>query len=162
MASSSRRQLPVVTSLRQALRKAHTLSPADWLRVLRGHAALRRAMQDVRDRPQGDFVRRTAENVALGRPEDLPRARAIALGVSRAAAYGFLKPTCLAQSLAIQRCLETARIPGGRIRVGVARRRGTFIAHAWVEFAGEVIGDDRASVDRYEPMDEMHVVPSSP
>lgn len=153
------RRRAVTTPLRQALRKAHRLSLGDWKRVASGFRALRRAIRDVRDRPQGEFVSTSA---AALQPDvaRLPEARAIALGVSRAAAYGFLNPTCLAQSLAIQRCLADVGITGGRIRVGVARRRGKFVAHAWVEFAGEVIGDDRASVERYEPFDDLHVRPA--
>ena len=153
---------PVTPPLLQALRKAHRLTFGDWGRVAIGFRALQRAMRDVKDRPQGDFVTRADGPAATADPARLPEARSIALGVSRAAAYGPLHPTCLAQSLAIQRCLHDRGIDGGRIRVGVARQRGKFVAHAWVEFAGEVIGDDRASVDRYEPFDDMHVKPTGP
>ena len=151
---------PVTRPLLQALRKAPRLSIGDWGRVAIGFRALQRAIRDVKDRPQGEFVTRADGSTTTADPGRLPEARAIALGVSRAAAYGPLHPTCLAQSLAIQRCLQDKGIEGGRIRVGVARQRGKFVAHAWVEFAGEVIGDDRASVDRYEPFDDMHVKPS--
>lgn len=149
----------VTTPLLQALRKAHRLGWDDWKRVAIGYRALRQAIRDVRDRPQGEIVAKGSPSEAADGAR-LPDARAVALGVSRAAAYGFLHPTCLAQSLAIQRCLTDAGIAGGRIRVGVARRRGKFIAHAWVEFAGEVVGDDRASVEKYEPFDDLLVVPA--
>lgn len=89
--------------------------------------------------------------------EQLARGRAVALGVSRAARYGLFHPTCLVQSLAITRRLGAERVDGAVVRVGVAKRNGEFVAHAWVELGGEVIGDDASAVERYEPLDELQI-----
>ncbi len=84
-------------------------------------------------------------------------ARAVALGVSRAADHGVFTPTCLVKSMAITSRLQREGIEGGILRVGVARRNGEFVAHAWVEFAGDVIGDDASAVERYEPLDGLQL-----
>jgi len=126
-----------------------------WL----GQIALLRALRDVRNRPQGDLVRKDVD-ASVARPvtpEERARARAVVLGVTRAAAYGLFVPTCLVKSMAISRRLKDAGVAGGVLRVGVARRNGQFVAHAWVELGGEVIGDDAASVERYEPLDDLRV-----
>jgi hypothetical protein len=126
-----------------------------WL----GQVALLRALRDVRNRPQGDLVRKEVDATAPRpvTPEEQARARAVVLGVSRAATYGLFVPTCLVRSMAISRRLKDAGVLGGVLRVGVARRNGQFVAHAWVELGGEVIGDDAASVERYEPLDDLQV-----
>jgi hypothetical protein len=84
-------------------------------------------------------------------------ARRVALGVSRAADHGVFTPTCLVRSMAITSRLLREGIEGGTLRVGVARRNGEFVAHAWVEFGGEVIGDDASAVERYEPLDGLQL-----
>lgn len=126
-----------------------------WL----GQVALLRALRDVRDRPHGELTRKH-EATVQHQPvptNDRARARLVVLGVTRAAAYGLFSPTCLVRSMAITQRLKDEGIAGAVLRVGVARRRGQFVAHAWVELGGEVIGDDASSVERYEPMDGLHV-----
>ena len=90
-------------------------------------------------------------------PGERDRARNVARGITRAARYGVFTPTCLVRSMAIARRFGDEGILGGVVRVGVARRNGQFVAHAWVEFDGEVIGDDASAVDRYEPLDELQL-----
>jgi Transglutaminase-like superfamily len=145
--------------LRTALHKARGLSPRDWWRFLLGQVALVRAYRDVKTRPQGELVRPAAAPaaVAFESPERLDHVRRVVLGVSRASAYGVFTPTCLVRSLAICRRLEEEGIPGGEVKVGVARRNGKFTAHAWVEYAGEVVGDDEGTVERYASFDDLKV-----
>ena len=145
--------------LRAAFHRAVGLSPADWWRLWLGQVALLRALRDVRNRPQGELVRRESPPGVSPAVTERERqaARAIALGVSRAGSYGLFTPTCLVKSMAITRRLEDEQIAGGVLRVGVARRSGQFVAHAWVEFGGEVIGDDASSVERYQPLDDLQL-----
>ena len=148
--------------LRDALRKGRDLSPRDWWRLAAGQAALIRAYLDVRTRPRGDLVTRHTGVTAATHPTSagesrLDEARRVALGVTRASAYGVFRPTCLVRSLAICRRLDREGIPGSVVRVGVARRSGKFVAHAWVEYAGEVIGDDEDTVERYASLEDLHV-----
>lgn len=152
----------VATRLRLALRKASSLSPGDWWRMALGQVALFRALWDVRTRPRGELVRLdpgSQVSAPAADPHRLARARVVALGVSRAAAYGVFHPTCLVRSLAIVRRFHAEGIQGGAVRVGVARRAGAFTAHAWVEIDGEVVGDDEGTVERYASLDDLHVTP---
>lgn len=140
-------------------RSWRNLTFEDWWLALRGQISLLRAQLDLRRRPQGHLVRkqRDAGAVTAPNPDELPRARKVARGVTRAAAHGVFTPTCLVQSMAISGLLEAQGIRGGVVRVGVAKRNGKFVAHAWVEFGGVVIGDDASSVELYEPLDELQV-----
>lgn len=155
----SRRMTDSLRRLRAALLKAASLSGADWWRMWLGQVALLRALRDVRDRPQGELTRKDADAGALlsVTASERARARLVVLGVTRAAAYGMFTPTCLVKSMAITGRLKDAGIAGAVLRVGVARRKGQFVAHAWVELGGEVIGDDASAVERYEPLDGLQV-----
>lgn len=155
----SHRMTDSLRRLRPALRKAASLSGADWWRMWLGQVALIRALRDVRDRPQGELTRKDAQVAGPHpvSPGERARARLVVLGVTRAAAYGLFTPTCLVKSMAISQRLKDAGISGAVLRVGVARRSGQFVAHAWVELGGEVIGDDASSVERYEPFDGLQV-----
>ena len=53
--------------------------------------------------------------------------------------------------------LKAAGIAGAQVRVGVRLTDGRFRAHAWVEYAGEVVGDDPATVARFIPMPDIRV-----
>jgi hypothetical protein len=50
----------------------------------------------------------------------------------------------LARALATCRLLERERLHGAAIRVGVQRRDGRFVAHAWVDFAGERLNESES------------------
>lgn len=111
----------------------------------------------MRSLPTGTMVR---DDFAPSTPAVMDRiedARRIALAVNRAASFGLFRPKCLARSMALRRLLNEAGIEGADVRVGVQVRHGRFIAHAWVEYAGEVVGDDPESVARYAPLTGMQV-----
>ena len=141
--------------------KLRALAAGDWLRLGRAQVALLAAQLDVWRRPQGTLVagvnrgQRVSGAAAVPRPEDAAR---IGTAVRRVALYGVFRPTCLVRSIAICRLLRREHIDGGRIRVGVALREGRFVAHAWVEYEGVVIGDEDALVRRYEAFDDLEVV----
>jgi hypothetical protein len=54
--------------------------------------------------------------------------------------------------MALRQLLTRDGIDEARVRVGVQVVGGTFVAHAWVEYGGQVVGDDPASVSRYAPL----------
>lgn len=145
--------------LRIALDKAAHLSSSDLRHALLGQVALLRALRDVRDRPQGSLVKKESLPSPTRSVSEAQRlqAREVARGVSRAARYGLFEPTCLVRSMAIARRLEREGIDGGVVRVGVAKRDGQFVAHAWIEVEGEVIGDDASRVEQYQPLDDLQV-----
>jgi hypothetical protein len=53
--------------------------------------------------------------------------------------------------------LEHHGITGGLVRVGVRRRDGEFLAHAWVELAGETLGDADDHVGSFVPLTNLDV-----
>lgn len=87
-----------------------------------------------------------------------PRAARLALAVSRAADYGVFHPLCLVRAVAINRMLERRGVRGSRIRIGVRVRGGRFLAHAWVEYGGSVIGDSEAHVDSFAELTDVRLL----
>lgn len=53
--------------------------------------------------------------------------------------------------------LDDANIEGAQVRVGVQLSQGRFLAHAWVEYSGQVVGDDPAMVAQYVPLTGIQV-----
>jgi len=53
--------------------------------------------------------------------------------------------------------LADRRILGALVRVGVRRKNGEFSAHAWVEQAGETLGDADEHVGSFVPMTNLDV-----
>ena len=154
-----------VRQYRSTLPKLLGLRFRDWVRLARAQVALLLAQMDVWVRPAGSLA--SGGTPATDRPADTgtpaaslrqEHAEQVGLAVRRVATHGVFRPTCLVRSLAICRLLRSEGITGGRIRVGVALRDGRFVAHAWVEYGGTVIGDDDALVRRYEAFDDLQVV----
>jgi hypothetical protein len=110
----------------------------------------------VRNRPIGALATPTS-NAAAADPTRLPEAKRIALAVVRAARFGVFRPQCLVRSVALSRMLEHHGITGGLVRVGVRRRDGEFLAHAWVELAGETLGDADDHVGSFVPLTNLDV-----
>ncbi|MBI4014062.1 MAG: lasso peptide biosynthesis B2 protein [Candidatus Rokubacteria bacterium] len=86
-------------------------------------AFLRSAAPDRRDHP------------AAGRP--IPAAR-LAWLVEVAGRYAVVPPTCLKSALVLAWLLRRQGV-GTTLRLGVARRGGELLAHAWLEHEGRVI-----------------------
>jgi hypothetical protein len=49
-------------------------------------------------------------------------------------------------------------IPSAVIRVGVRQSEAGMDAHAWVEVAGEVVGDSVDHIREYVPLDDLSIV----
>ncbi len=137
----------------EALPRLKRLDWAAWRMLMRAQAALLRAQWEMRSRPTGELVSDDTvptRDMAMDRLED---ARRVALAVNRAATYGVFRPLCLARAMALRKLLAGEGIEGANVRVGVLLRNGAFIAHAWVEYAGQVVGDDPLMVARYAPLE---------
>ena len=118
--------------------------------------ALLAARGMVRNRPIGSLATPTAGNPAPD-PARLPEARRLALAVVRAARFGVFRPQCLVRSVALSQMLANRGISGALVRVGVRRKNGEFSAHAWVELAGETLGDADDHVGSFVPMTNLDV-----
>lgn len=126
--------------------------------LLRAQAALLRAERRVRGQPQGTLFRdiaRTApvpESASGADPRHRVRVEAIGDAVDRMARWGLSRPLCLARSLAYRELLEREGIPGSWVRVGVRMGPRGFEAHAWVEWEGQVVGENPAYVAAFVPL----------
>ncbi len=142
---------------RRAAPKLRGLGWRDWKDLLRAQLALARAQRELRSRPTGDMVR---EDPGAEKAPGTDRSRdalRIALAVNRAAEFGLFRPRCLTKSMALRRMLNADGIEGAEVRVGVQLSHGRFVAHAWVEYAGQVVGDDPAAVAQYTPLTGLQV-----
>ncbi len=118
--------------------------------------ALLAARGIVRNRPIGSLATPTVGNPPAD-PARLPEARRLALAIVRAARFGVFRPQCLVRSVALSQMLADRRISGALVRVGVRRKNGEFSAHAWVELAGETLGDADDHVGSFVPMTNLDV-----
>ena len=147
------------------LHKLAALSPREWVDLLHAQLALLAAQVLVWTRPTGRLVSHSGSAEAGGavseatvEPAEMERAQQLGLAVSRAGDYGVFRPLCLVRAVAVHRMLERHHIRGSRIRIGVRMRRGRFGAHAWVELAGRVVGDDIEHVGSFAELAEVHLV----
>jgi hypothetical protein len=92
---------------------------------------------------------------------DPDRVEELVTAMDRAARLGLFRPKCLARSIALQRLLEANGIRGSIVRFGVRMRRGGFEGHAWVEWDGAPLGEDRAFIETFTEMDDLSLVPPS-
>jgi hypothetical protein len=118
--------------------------------------ALLAARGMVRNRPIGSLATPTVGNPPAD-PARLPEARRLALAIVRAARFGVFRPQCLVRSVALSQMLADRRISGALVRVGIRRKNGEFSAHAWVELAGETLGDADDHVGSFVPMTNLDV-----
>jgi tetrahydromethanopterin S-methyltransferase subunit D len=130
-----------------------------WL--CRAQVALLWATVLVRTRPAGHLVRHApAAGAPAAAPESVVReARMLALAVGRAAEHGPIRAACLVRSVALQRLLQRRGITGSRIQIGVRMNEGRFVAHAWVEWNGEVIGDHTAHTSTFAQLCDVDLAP---
>ena len=140
----------------QLAKKLLRLSPRDWAQLLQAQWALLAANATVRSRPVGELATKAA-GIKPADPAKLPEARRLALALVRVARYGMIRPQCLVRSVALSRLLESHGIEGALVRVGVRRNAGEFLAHAWVEFAGETLGDADEHVGTFIPLTNLDV-----
>ena len=137
-------------------REAVRLDRRDWVDVLEAQLHLGRAWWLVRRRRPGRLV--TARSSASAHEVDRSTSAEVtrlARAIHRASSYGLFRPLCLVRALALQQLLKAHRISGGVIRVGVKLRDEELLAHAWVEWDGEVVGDDPRHTREFELLGEL-------
>lgn len=141
-------------------RKLLTLSAREWRDLVAAQWSLWHAQWALRRRPTGalldDWSAGQPMSGGEADPRQLPRARELGDAVRRVALYGITRPQCLARSLAITTLLEREGIAGAIVRIGVRPDDARIAAHAWVEFAGEIVGDSRAHVRGFALLATAH------
>lgn len=80
-----------------------------------------------------------------------------ARAITRAARLGVFRPQCLVRALALHRSLERLGIRGSTVRIGVRQNKDALLAHAWVEYGGEVFGDSAAMVAHFAVLTEARL-----
>jgi len=126
--------------------------------VAEAQLALLNAQTRRRVLPPGKFVDFGHSEIAPDvSAEDKAVSLRLARAIDRASRFGVFHPLCLARAVALSSMLDSHGIDGHRIRIGVRNRDGVFSAHAWVELAGEVIGDYSTAIEAYVPLTEVRV-----
>lgn len=142
------------------------LDAREWSDFLRAHVAVARAAWAVRWRRRGGGVavressestRSTSESRIDSRRVE--RARKLSLAVDRACRWSPLRPRCLVRAVALQRLISSAGLEGGEVRIGVQRDPAGFVAHAWVDYGGTILGDAPESVSGYATLEGLDVLP---
>ncbi len=145
----------------RVLRKLLSVSAREFRDLLVAQVALWRAQWTIKRRPTGGLMDQWntpigSEGGASANAEHLARAHEIGDAVRRVALYGITRPQCLARSIAISSMLEGEGIRGAIVRIGVRADHAKIAAHAWVEFAGEIVGDSRAHVRGFQLLATAH------
>jgi len=147
---------------RSPLPKLARLSPGEWSDLLRAEAALGRAQLLVWTCPHGRLISKCPPSHQAAIPgagaAGLERARALGTAVRRAATYGLVRPSCLVRALALRWMLENEGIRGARLRIGVRSHGGKLLAHAWIEYAGQVLGDRRVRTRSFQQLPAVEVI----
>lgn len=147
----------------RAIARAGSLAPADWRSLIEAQRLLLAAQLLVWRRPVGQLV----TDVVDDQPQHPPSppsspmwsvAHRSAVAIRRAADHGVFRPRCLVRSIALSRMLESRGIRGSEIRIGVQAGGGRFAAHAWVELAGRVIGDEPRHTRSFVQISTLRVV----
>lgn len=146
-----------IARYRKSIPKLASLRWRDWVDLFRAQAALVRAQREMRSLPTGEMVREETSDARLPSTPRIEDARRIALAVNRAATFGLFRPKCLVKSRALRKLLDADGVEGAQVRIGVQLSNGRFRAHAWVEYGGEVVGDDPVAVARFVPISGVRV-----
>lgn len=135
------------------LRRARSLSAADWVALLRAATWLVAVRAGLRTtgflRLDGRLERGLP---APSRPPDPARAARLAALVDIAARNAHPPATCLPRALVLRRLLRAEGLPAA-LRIGARRAEdGALLAHAWVESGGDVVGDAPDIAQRFAPL----------
>jgi hypothetical protein len=140
------------------LRKITRLRFADWIALGRAQWALITAQLALWIRPRGQLVSRDIEPLTTLTENDMMMIDRLATSVDRVARYGLFRPKCLARSIALQNLLHKSGVVGSSVHIGVRRSGDSFLAHAWVELDGKVLGDSPRYVAGFERLTEVTAV----
>lgn len=139
------------------------LSPAEWARLWSAQVALIRAQILVWSRPRGRLLAAfvPAPFAEIGDRSVAPKVWQLAQAVERATEHGVFRPACLVQAIALQHLLTSRGFAGSSVRVGIRLREGRFLAHAWVDYRGTVLGDRAWRVSKFDELARVDVMQPS-
>ena len=137
------------------LRRLFSLPAREFGELLLAQMYLLGALWTVRRRPKGALLRPidgVAQTDAHPEASELSR---LVTAVDRAAGYGVFRPTCLVRAVALERMIVRAGVGPAVVRVGVRRGGNEFLAHAWIELDGRVVGDEPSRVRQFTPLHDF-------
>jgi hypothetical protein len=106
----------------------------------------KKTKESLEEKAHGDSPYKEADNFASTAVKKTCRM------VLASARYGFVKPTCLVESLTLWYLLHKQDIPAV-LRIGVSKSTGKFEAHAWVEYEGEALNQHNEQHRHYAAFD---------
>ena len=126
--------------------------------VIAAQAALVRAQLLVWTRPTGQLLNATsAARVPNASAMGADTGARMSLAITRATRYGIFSPQCLVRAVALNRMLEARGVVDSTIRIGVRWVDGEFVAHAWVERDGVILGDTAANTSSFVPLTDVRL-----
>ena len=155
----------MITRMPEILAKLARLRPSDWRDLAQAQMALIKAQMSVWRRARGELVNPSADldpsagaaKQPAGGARLEPGAARLVLALDRAARHGVVRPRCLVRAMALAQLMQSRGYTDASVRVGVRRKGPRFIAHAWVEYQGLIVGEDDAHVATFIPMPEVQV-----
>ncbi len=133
-------------------RKARELSWRDWWVIARARFWMAVSWFGLRlagfERTRRWLAGRPPAAAAEVSPEQVQR---LVFLIGVAARAGFTRHTCLPRSLVLQRFLVHRGLPAV-LRIGVRREGGQIAGHAWVEVAGQAVGEPEDVQARFVPL----------
>jgi hypothetical protein len=136
-------------------RRLFSLPAREFGELLVAQLFLVGALWTVRRRPKGTLLRPVDSGAAGTTREGEDRLARLVTAVDRAAHYGLFRPTCLVRAVALERMIVRAGVGPAVVRVGVLNGGSAFMAHAWIELAGRVVGDEPSRVARFTPLHDF-------
>lgn len=138
------------------LRSALRLGRNEWRDLLAAQWLLLRTQLRLRLTTPGRLVTPASPDADALVLAAQPRQRAVVMraawAVDRVIAFGPLRARCLGRALTLHQLLERRGVTGATVRVGVRPTGGRLDAHAWVEWAGQVVGDRAEHVQGFAVM----------
>ena len=136
-------------------RRLFSLPAREFGELLVAQAFLVLALWTVRRRPKGALLRPVESGSTVDDRAGEDRLTRLVVAVDRATRYGVFRPTCLVRAVALERMIVRAGVGPAVVRVGVLRGEDQFLAHAWIELEGRVIGDEPSHTARFTPLHDF-------
>lgn len=133
------------------LRRARGLAPEERRAFLRAWAVLLAADLALRLLPFPRVERLFAPRARAAAEADPSLASRLVWATGAAARHHLYPMRCLPQSLCLRWLLGRHGVVTD-LRIGVTRRRGSLIAHAWVEREGRPLGEGGDVAERFAPL----------
>ena len=130
------------------LKRLRRLSPQELGLLLQAWPVLAGVRVVMKTLP-GPALTRMAQPLTKGRGETHPDLKRLAWAIKTAGRFLPGGKHCLSQAVALK-ALAATRGQDLQIELGVLKRDGEVLAHAWIECGGSVLLGNRADLDQFE------------